>query len=210
MNSPILIGITGGTGSGKSTVTKEIFKTIDEKDIVILEQDSYYKDQSDMSYNERINTNYDHPSAFDNDLLVEHLKKLRDGKSIEKPEYDFENHNRKKETSLVEPKKIIILEGILVLFEKEIRDLLDIKVFVDTDSDVRVIRRILRDIKERGRTLDSVILQYMDTVRPAHLQFIEPSKRYADINIPEGGYNKVAIDLIVQKIKSILAEHEEE
>ena len=193
MNSPILIGITGGTGSGKSTVTKEIFKTIDEKDIVILEQDSYYKDQSDMSYNERINTNYDHPSAFDNDLLVEHLKKLRDGKSIEKPEYDFENHNRKKETSLVEPKKIIILEGILVLFEKEIRDLLDIKVFVDTDSDVRVIRRILRDIKERGRTLDSVILQYMDTVRPAHLQFIEPSKRYADINIPEGGYNKVAI-----------------
>ncbi|MGO1469649.1 MAG: uridine kinase [Tissierella sp.] len=204
MNAPILIGITGGTGSGKSTVSKEIFKTVPEKDIVIMEQDSYYKDQSDLSYNERIKTNYDHPSAFDNDLLVEHLKRLKAGKSIEKPIYDFENHNRKKETIIVEPKKIIILEGILILFEKEIRDLLDIKIFVDTDSDVRVIRRILRDIKERGRTLDSVILQYMETVRPAHLQFIEPSKRYADINIPEGGYNKVAIDLIVQKIKSIL------
>ena len=210
MDSPILIGITGGTGSGKSTVSKEIFKTVSKEDIVIIEQDSYYKDQSELSYNERIKTNYDHPSAFDNDLLVEHLKNLRDGESIEKPIYDFENHNRKKETELVEPKKIIILEGILILFEKQIRDLLDIKIFVDTDSDVRVIRRILRDIKERGRTLDSVILQYMETVRPAHLQFIDPSKRYADINIPEGGYNKVAIDLIVQKIKSILSENEDE
>lgn len=208
MNKPILIGITGGTGSGKSTVSKEIFKTVPEKDIVVIEQDSYYKDQSDLSYNERIKTNYDHPSAFDNVLLVEHLKKLVEGKSIQKPIYDFEKHNRKEETIKVEPKKIIILEGILVLYEKEVRDLLDIKIFVDTDSDVRVIRRILRDIKDRGRTLDSVILQYMETVRPAHLQFIEPSKRYADINIPEGGYNKVAIDLIVQKIKSILSENE--
>lgn len=141
-------------------------------------------------------------------MLVEHLKKLKDGQSIEKPIYDFENHNRKEETELVEPKRIIILEGILILLEKELRDLLDIKIFVDTDSDVRVIRRILRDIKERGRTLDSVILQYMDTVRPAHLQFVEPSKRYADISIPEGGYNKVAIDLLVQKIKSILSEQD--
>lgn len=207
MHSPILIGITGGTGSGKSTVSKEIFKTISKNEIVIIEQDSYYKDQSSLSYEERIKTNYDHPSAFDNVLLVEHLKELTSGKPIEKPIYDFEKHNRKKETIKIEPKKIIILEGILILFEKEIRDLLDIKVFVDTDSDVRVIRRILRDIKERGRTLDSVILQYMETVRPAHLQFIDPSKRYADIIIPEGGYNKVAIDLIVQKIKSILSEN---
>lgn len=207
MHSPILIGITGGTGSGKSTVSKKIFKTVTEKDVVIIEQDSYYKDQSDLSYNERVKTNYDHPSAFDNELLVQHLKQLMAGEAIEKPIYDFELHNRKKETIRVEPKQIIILEGILILFEKEIRDLLDIKIFVDTDSDVRVIRRILRDIKERGRTLDSVILQYMETVRPAHLQFIDPSKRYADIIIPEGGYNKVAIDLIVQKIKSILSEN---
>lgn len=207
MHSPILIGITGGTGSGKSTVSKKIFKTVTEKDVVIIEQDSYYKDQSDLSYNERVKTNYDHPSAFDNELLVQHLKQLMAGEAIEKPIYDFELHNRKKETIRVEPKQIIILEGILILFEKEIRDLLDIKIFVDTDSDVRVIRRILRDIKDRGRTLDSVILQYMETVRPAHLQFIDPSKRYADIIIPEGGYNKVAIDLIVQKIKSILSEN---
>lgn len=206
MDSPILIGITGGTGSGKSTVSKEIFKNIPESDITIIEQDSYYKDQTELSFTERTKTNYDHPSAFDNSLLVEHLKKLKDGEAVEKPIYDFENHNRKEETELVEPKKIIILEGILILLEKELRDLLDIKIFVDTDSDVRVIRRILRDIKERGRTLDSVILQYMDTVRPAHLQFVEPSKRYADISIPEGGYNKVAIDLLVQKIKSILSE----
>lgn len=204
MDSPILIGITGGTGSGKSTVSKEIFKTIPEKDIVIIEQDSYYKDQSNLSYDERMKINYDHPSSFDSALLLEHLKLLKDNKTIEKPIYDFEKNNRRKETIKVEAKKIIILEGILILFEKEIREILDIKIFVDTDSDVRVIRRILRDIKERGRTLDSVILQYMDTVRPAHLQFIDPSKRYADIIIPEGGYNKVAIDLIVQKIKSIL------
>lgn len=204
LKRPILIGITGGTGSGKSTVSKEIFKSIEETDIAVIEQDSYYKDQSHLSFEDRVKTNYDHPLAFDNQLLVKHLKGLLDRKTIEKPIYDFEKHNRKKETELVEPREIIILEGILILSEKEIRDLLDIKIFVDTDADVRVIRRILRDIKERGRTLDSVILQYMDTVRPAHLQFVEHTKRYADIIIPEGGYNKVAIDLIVSKINSIL------
>ncbi len=204
MQKPILIGITGGTGSGKSTVSKEIFKFIEESDITIIEQDSYYKDQSNLSFEERVKTNYDHPFAFDNELLIQHLNDLIEGKSIEKPIYDFERHNRKKETILVEPKNIIILEGILILFEKEIRDLLDIKIFVDTDSDVRVIRRIQRDIEDRGRTLSSVIYQYMNTVRPAHLQFVEPTKRYADIIIPEGGYNKVAIDIIVAKINSIL------
>ncbi len=204
MKGPLLIGITGGTGSGKSTVSKEIFKSIPEKKIAIIEQDSYYKDQSNLSFEERVKTNYDHPFAFDNELLIQQLKDLMNNKPIEKPIYDFVKHTRKKETITVEPKDIIILEGILILFEEEIRNLLDIKIFVDTDSDVRVIRRLLRDIKDRGRTVDSVILQYMETVRPAHLQFIEPTKRYADIIIPEGGYNKVAIDIMVAKINSIL------
>ena len=208
MKKPILIGITGGTGSGKSTVTTEIFKFIDESNVAVIEQDSYYKDQSHISFDERVKTNYDHPLAFDNNLLIQHLKDLLDRKSIKKPIYDFERHNRKTETETIEPKDIIILEGILILYEKEIRDLLDIKLFVDTDSDVRVIRRILRDIKDRARTLDSVILQYMNTVRPAHLQFVEPTKRYADLIIPEGGYNKVAIDLLVSKINSILDNRE--
>ena len=206
MKSPILIGIAGGTGSGKSTVTREIYKSITDKNVAIIEQDSYYKDQSNLSFEERVKTNYDHPFAFDNELLIEHLKKLLNGKSIQKPIYDFENHNRKKETYHVEPRHIIILEGILILYDEELRDLLDIKIFVDTDSDVRVIRRILRDIKERGRTLDSVIMQYMNTVRPAHLQFVEPTKRYADIIIPEGGHNKVAIDIIVAKVNNIIKE----
>ncbi|WP_025641227.1 uridine kinase [Schnuerera ultunensis] len=204
MDKGLLIGIAGGTGSGKSTVSKEILKSIHRQNVVIIEQDSYYKDQSHLSFEERVKTNYDHPFAFDNDLLLKHLKGLLNNKPIEKPIYDFEWHTRKEETITIYPKEIIILEGILILNDDEIRELCDIKIFVDTDSDVRVIRRILRDIKERGRTLDSVINQYMSTVRPAHLQFVEPTKKYADIIIPEGGYNKVAIDIIVTKINSIL------
>ncbi|RVU55227.1 uridine kinase [Anaerosphaera multitolerans] len=209
MKKSIIIGIAGGSGSGKTTVTNELKSLIDEDKVTIIEQDSYYKDQSALPYEQRVKTNYDHPFAFDNDLLIEHLKKLRNNETIEKPIYDFEIHNRKEETKLIVPKEVIILEGILILTEESIRELLDIKVFVDTDSDVRIIRRILRDIKERGRSLESVILQYMSTVRPAHLQFVEPSKKYADVIIPEGGYNEVAIDLINTKIQTFLKENKD-
>ncbi|RXM58074.1 uridine kinase [Clostridium tetani] len=205
---PILIGITGGTGSGKSTVSKEICRRFDKELIVMIEQDSYYKDQSHLSIEERVKTNYDHPNAFDTELLVKHLKELSYWNKVEKPIYDFELHNRKNGTEIVEPTEIIIVEGILVLEEKEIRDLLDIKIYVDTDADVRIIRRLVRDIKERGRSLDSVINQYLNVVRPMHMQFIEPSKRYADIIIPEGGHNKVAIDIIVGNIKQMVQKSE--
>ncbi|MCX7884252.1 MAG: uridine kinase [Caloramator sp.] len=205
MSKPILIGITGGTGSGKSTVAQEIYKGLPEERICIIEQDSYYKDQSHLSFEERVKTNYDHPDAFDTELLLSHLKQLSGGKAIDKPIYDFGIHNRIKETIKVEPKDIIILEGILILAEPEIMKMLDIKIFVDTDADVRIVRRIQRDIKERKRTLDSVIDQYISVVRPMHLQFVEPTKRYADIIIPEGGYNKVAIDIMIAKVKEIVA-----
>jgi uridine kinase len=204
MNKHIIIGITGGTGSGKSTVAKEICEKFDANCITILEQDSYYKDQSDLTFEQRTKTNYDHPDAFDTKLLIQHLNSLMQGEKIKKPIYDFEIHNRKKETILVEPKNIIILEGILILQDKDLRDLLNIKIYVDTDADVRIIRRIVRDINERGRTIDSVINQYLNIVKPMHLQFIEPTKRYADIIIPEGGQNKVAIDIISANIKQFL------
>ncbi|HBM74483.1 MAG TPA: uridine kinase [Clostridiaceae bacterium] len=204
MKRPLLIGISGGTGSGKSTVVHEILNSLPEKSITILEQDAYYKEQSELSLEERLKINYDHPDAFDTPLLVKHLKMLVNGQAIDKPVYDFSVYNRSKATVRVEPRDIIILEGILILQEPDIRSLLDIKIYVDTDPDVRIIRRITRDIKERGRTYESVVNQYLNVVRPMHLQFVEPSKRYADIIIPEGGYNKVAIDIIVAKINSII------
>ncbi|EYE89678.1 uridine/cytidine kinase [Fervidicella metallireducens AeB] len=208
MKKPIIIGITGGTGSGKSTVAKEIYKSIPAEKIAVIEQDSYYKDQSHLSFEERTKTNYDHPNAFDTELLLKHLKMLMNGEAIDKPLYDFEIHTRKKETVRVEPRDIIILEGIMVLVEPEIRELLDIKLFVDTDADVRIVRRIQRDITERGRTIDSVIDQYINVVRPMHMQFIEPTKRYADIIIPEGGFNKVAIDIMIAKVRDIVSKRE--
>jgi uridine kinase len=205
MKHPILIGITGGTGSGKTTIANEIFRKFDKSCITMIEQDSYYKDQSSLSYDERTKTNYDHPDAFDTELLVNHLKQLISGKSVEKPIYDFSIHNRKKETVTLEPREIIIVEGIMILDSKEIRDLLDIKVYVDTDADVRIIRRLIRDLNERGRTVDSVIDQYLNVVRPMHMQFIEPTKRYADIIIPEGGRDIVAIDILTANIRQILS-----
>lgn len=204
LSKPILIGICGGTGSGKSTVAREIFDSLHEKNIAIIEQDAYYRDQSHLEMEERVKTNYDHPLAFDTDLLIEHLSMLMEGKGIDKPIYDFSQHTRSKETVRIEPKDIIILEGIMILEDERLRELMDIKIFVDTDADVRIIRRITRDIKERGRTLESVIDQYLTTVKPAHEQFVEPTKKYANIIIPEGGYNKVAIDIMVAKVKSIV------
>ena len=204
MKRPIFIGITGGTGSGKSTIAKEIYRQFGEDCIAMIEQDSYYKDQSHLSMEERVKTNYDHPMAFDNDLLVEHLKALINGESIEKPSYDFTVHNRAKETTTVEARDIILVEGILILEDPRIRELLDIKVYVDTDADIRILRRLVRDINERGRTVESVVDQYLNIVRPMHLQFTEPSKKYADIIIPEGGHNYVAIDLLMAKIRDIL------
>ncbi|GGI10630.1 uridine kinase [Bacillus sp. JJ664] len=203
-NKPIVIGIAGGTGSGKTSVTKAIYDQFKGHSILMIQQDSYYKDQTHLPMDERLKTNYDHPLAFDNDLFIEHINQLLQYKAIEKPVYDYTIHTRSSETIPVEPKEVIILEGILVLEDERLRDLMDIKIFVDTDADLRILRRIQRDIKERGRTVDSVVDQYVNVVRPMHNQFCEPSKKFADIIIPEGGQNFVAIDLMATKIQTIL------
>lgn len=207
-NKPVIIGVTGGSGSGKTTVSRAIFEQLHGHSLLMLQEDSYYNDQSDMPFEERIKTNYDHPNAFDTKLLVKQLKDLLDWKTIEKPIYDYTEHTRSSEVEKVEPKEVIILEGILVLNDPALRDLMDIKIFVDTDDDIRIIRRIQRDIEERGRSLQSVIDQYKSTVKPMYHQFIEPTKRYADIIVPEGGENQVAIDLLVTKVRDILRKRE--
>ena len=204
---PIIIGIGGGTGSGKTTVAREVRKHFPEQSVVILHHDSYYVDRSDLTPASREAINYDHPDSFDNELLLSHLNELRSGRAVEKPIYDFETHTRRKETITVRPARIILLEGILVLAEDVLRESMDIKLYVDTDADERFIRRLRRDIADRGRTVDQVIDQYLGTVRPMHLQFVETSKRYADVIIPEGGQNRVAVDLIVTKARDILANH---
>ncbi|HCD9036077.1 TPA: uridine kinase [Enterococcus faecium] len=203
-SKPIIIGVTGGSGSGKTSVSRAIFNNFPDHSIMMFEQDSYYKDQSHLSFEERLNTNYDHPFAFDNDLLIQHVGDLLNYKAIEKPVYDYVAHTRSQATIIQEPKEVIILEGILILEDERLRDLMDIKVYVDTDDDIRIIRRIKRDMEERGRTLDSVIEQYLTVVKPMYHQFIEPTKRYADIIVPEGGENHVAIDLITTKVASFL------
>ena len=197
---PIIIGVSGGSGSGKTSVSRAIFNNFPNHSIMMLEHDSYYKDQSHLSFEERLKTNYDHPFAFDTDLLIEHLEKLLNYETIEKPVYDHVAHTRSTETVIQEPKEVIILEGILILEDKRLRDLMDIKIYVDTDDDIRIIRRIKRDMIERGRTLDSIIDQYLSVVKPMYHQFIEPTKRYADVIVPEGGENRVAIDLINTKV----------
>lgn len=201
---PVVIGVAGGSGSGKTSVTREIDRHFKGHSILILEQDYYYKDQSHLPFEERLKTNYDHPLAFDTDLLIEHLQRLIDYQPINKPVYDYSRHTRSDKIIHVEPEEVIILEGILILEDQRLRDLMDIKLFVDTDADIRIIRRLVRDINERGRSMESVISQYLSVVRPMHNQFIEPTKRYADIIIPEGGHNQVAIDLMVTKIQTIL------
>lgn len=203
---PIVIGIAGGSGSGKTTIAHEIYERLHQNDhMLILTQDSYYKNNDKLSMEERQKINYDHPDAFDMPLLTEQLKQLMNRQSIEMPVYNFTAHTRSKETIHIEPADIIILEGILVLSDKQLRDLMSIKIFVDTDDDIRFIRRLERDTQERGRTMDSVITQYLATVKPMYHQFLEPTKRYADIIVPEGGENDVAIDMLTTKLRSVLA-----
>ncbi len=201
----LLIGVAGGTGSGKTTVAYKIQESFPPGEVLVMAQDAYYRDQGHLPWESRTRVNYDHPDAFDFPLLIEHLAALMGGRPIEQPVYDFATHTRKAETVHLEPHGVIIVEGILMLSERTVRDLLDIKISVETEADERFIRRLQRDIVERGRTVDSVITQYQSVVKPMHLQFVEPSKRYADLIIPFETENKVAIDLVTTKIKSILA-----
>lgn len=204
MSKTTIIGIAGGSGSGKTSVTSKILKNLEGYSVALIEQDYYYKNQDYLTFEERLKTNYDHPFAFDNELLIQNLKDLRNGETVEVPTYDYSNHTRSKKTITFEPKDVIIVEGIFALENSELRDLMDVKIYVDTDADLRILRRIVRDIKERGRTMESVIDQYLTVVRPMHNQFIEPTKKYADIIIPEGGSNSVAIDIMTTKIQSLI------
>ncbi len=205
-NKPYVIGIAGGSGSGKTTVINKIVKTISEDDTLIFQHDWYYRDNPHLSFEERSELNYDHPDALETSLLVSHLEEIIAGRPVTAPQYDFSKHLRKKETKLIKPKKIIIIDGILILRSEELRELMDLRIFVDADSDHRFIRRMERDIIERGRTRESVVNQYLNTVKPMHDRFVETSKRYADIIIPNGGENSVAVNLLIAKIKSTLEE----
>lgn len=195
MQDTCIIGIAGGTASGKTTIVNKL-KNFFENDVELISHDCYYKAHDDMSYEERTKLNYDHPSSFETERMIEDIKMLKDGKTIYRPVYDFSIHNRVPETVMVEPKKVILVEGILIFENKELRDLMDIKIFVDTDADERLMRRIVRDMKERGRTIDSIISQYKTTVKPMHEEFVEPSKKYADIIVPRGGENQAAMDIL--------------
>lgn len=206
MENIMIIGIAGGTGSGKTTLTQRIKEAFAD-DVVVLSHDYYYKSNANLTFEERTKLNYDHPNAFDTDLLIEHMRALKEGKTIHHPVYSFVEHTRLEETVETKPAKVIILEGILIFENKELCDLMDIKVFVDTDADLRLIRRLLRDVKERGRDLDSVINQYTQTVKPMHEEFVDPSKKRADIIIPEGGFNSVALSMLLEQVRNFIAEN---
>jgi len=201
---PLVIGVAGGTGSGKTTVAQAILKRAGTRQISLIQHDAYYKDLSALPLPQRAMMNFDHPDALDNELLVTHLKELKAGRAIEMPVYDFTTHTRTGQTRRVEPHRVILVEGILIFADEALRRLMDVKIYVDTDSDIRFIRRLQRDIAERGRTMESVIRQYLTTVRPMHQEFVEPSKRYADVIIPEGGFNEVAIELVAARIRALL------
>ena len=203
--TPLVIAIAGGTGSGKTTVSKKVLERVGIERVTYLQHDSYYKDLSDLPPLQRASINFDHPSSLETELMVKHLRELKRWNTVEVPIYDFKTHTRVKETQTTEPHQVIIVEGILLFSEPLLRSLFDIRLFVDTDADIRFIRRLERDINERGRTADSVIRQYLSTVRPMHLEFVEPSKRYADIIIPEGGFNTVALDMVSSRIETMLA-----
>lgn len=201
---PLIIGVAGGTGSGKTTVVSKIMETLGSRDVVVIQHDLYYHDRSHLSPEERACINYDHPDALETDLFADHLELLVSGKPAEIPVYDFVSHTRRPETVKVKPASVIVVEGILILADKRLCSLMDIKVFVDTDDDERFIRRMERDIRERGRSYELVVEQYLNTVKPMHLEFVEPSKRYADVIVPDGGYNSVAVDMLITKIKSVI------
>ena len=202
----ILIGVAGGSGSGKTTVSEFILDRVGMEQIAYIQQDSYYRDLSHLPYEERIQVNFDHPDALETDLLIHHLTALRDGLAVDVPLYDYTRYTRTGQTRLVEPRRVILVEGILIFAEKALRDLFDVRIFVDADADIRFIRRLQRDLGERGRTTESVVRQYLGTVRPMHLEFVEPSKRYADVIIPEGGFNTVALDMIVARVAALVRE----
>ncbi|WP_216320193.1 uridine kinase [Deinococcus aestuarii] len=204
MTSPFVIGVAGGSGSGKTTVTRRVIETVGQGGVAVLGQDNYYRDQSDIPETARAGTNYDHPAAFDWLLLREHLGALLAGVPVEMPEYDFTRHTRSPRTTTVLPAPVVVLEGFFALYDEELRERMHLKVFVDADADVRFIRRLLRDTQERGRSPESVITQYLDYVRPMHLSFVEPTKRYADVIIPHGGMNEPALDMLAARIRTTI------
>ena len=208
MSNIMVIGIAGGTGSGKTTITKRLIERFGG-DVSVIHHDNYYKAHHSMPYEERALLNYDHPDAFDTDMLIEHLKLLKQGKSVQCPVYDYSIHDRTEETITIRPTRVIIVEGILIYENRELCDQMDIKIFVDADADVRILRRIVRDVRDRGRSLESVINQYLSTVKPMHEAFVEPSKRRADVIVPEGGHNLVALDMVIQRVRAHLESGEE-